>query len=100
LAARDRQGPSDEVASSCSPFAPQQTQDHYTPHVITGDFIVIINASQLRIVTGAKSIDEIYLRHSSCGITATSFRDMQDKFGRALEKKPSGHAAKGPWAMP
>src|SRR5437867_5211128 len=28
----------------------------YTPHVDTGDFIVIINAAQLR-VTGAKSLD-------------------------------------------
>ncbi|MDP3246937.1 MAG: 50S ribosomal protein L13, partial [Polaromonas sp.] len=30
----------------------------YTPHVDTGDFIVIINAAQLR-VTGAKSTDKI-----------------------------------------
>jgi len=35
----------------------------YTPHIDTGDFIVIINAAQLR-VTGAKSTDKIYYRHS------------------------------------
>jgi hypothetical protein len=51
-------------------------------------------------VTGAKSIDKIYRSLQLGGITATNFRDMQNKFGRALEKKPSGHAAKGPWAMP
>ncbi|MBW8715056.1 MAG: 50S ribosomal protein L13 [Variovorax paradoxus] len=50
----------------------------YTPHVDTGDFIVIINAAQLR-VTGAKPIDKVYYRHSGYpgGITATNFRDMQ-----------------------
>ena len=64
----------------------------YTPHVDTGDFIVIINAAQLR-VTGAKSLDKIYYRHSGYpgGITATNFRDMQAKHpGRALEKAVKG----------
>ena len=70
----------------------------YTPHVDTGDFIVIINAAQLR-VTGAKSTDKIYYRHSGYpgGITATNFRDMQTKFpGRALEKAVKGMLPKGP----
>ena len=31
----------------------------YTPHVDTGDFIVVINASKLK-VTGTKSLDKIY----------------------------------------
>jgi large subunit ribosomal protein L13 len=50
----------------------------YTPHVDTGDFIVIINASKLK-VTGTKSLDKVYYRHSGFpgGITATNFRDMQ-----------------------
>jgi len=70
----------------------------YTPHVDTGDFIVIINAAQLR-VTGAKSIDKVYYRHSGYpgGITATNFRDMQAKHpGRALEKAVKGMLPKGP----
>ena len=70
----------------------------YTPHVDTGDFIVIINAAQLK-VTGAKSIDKIYYRHSGYpgGITATNFRDMQAKHpGRALEKAVKGMLPKGP----
>ena len=60
----------------------------YTPHVDTGDFIVIINAAKIK-VTGTKSIDKVYYRHSGYpgGITATNFRDMQSKHpGRALEK--------------
>jgi large subunit ribosomal protein L13 len=70
----------------------------YTPHVDTGDFIVIINAAQLR-VTGAKPLDKIYCRHSGYpgGITATNFRDMQAKHpGRALEKAVKGMLPKGP----
>jgi len=70
----------------------------YTPHVDTGDFIVIINAAQLR-VTGAKPLDKVYYRHSGYpgGITATNFRDMQAKHpGRALEKAVKGMLPKGP----
>jgi len=70
----------------------------YTPHVDTGDFIVIINAAQLK-VTGTKSLDKVYYRHSGYpgGITATNFRDMQSKHpGRALEKAVKGMLPKGP----
>ncbi|HUR88718.1 MAG TPA: 50S ribosomal protein L13 [Ramlibacter sp.] len=70
----------------------------YTPHVDTGDFIVVINASRLR-VTGAKMLDKKYYRHSGYpgGISETNFRDMQAKFpGRALEKAVKGMLPKGP----
>ena len=70
----------------------------YTPHVDTGDYIVIINASKLK-VTGTKSLDKVYYRHSGFpgGITATNFRDLQAKFpGRALEKAVKGMLPKGP----
>ena len=59
----------------------------YTPHVDTGDFIVIVNASKLR-VTGAKELDKKYYRHTGYpgGIRETNFRDLQAKHpGRALE---------------
>jgi large subunit ribosomal protein L13 len=70
----------------------------YTPHVDTGDFIVIVNAEKLR-VTGTKSIDKKYYRHSGFpgGIYETNFRDMQAKHpGRALEKAVKGMLPKGP----
>jgi large subunit ribosomal protein L13 len=35
----------------------------YTPHVDTGDFIVVVNAARIR-VTGRKLKDKIYYRHS------------------------------------
>ena len=70
----------------------------YTPHVDTGDFIVVVNADKLR-VTGAKATDKIYYRHSGYpgGIYATAFKDMQAKHpGRALEKAVKGMLPKGP----
>ena len=70
----------------------------YTPHVDTGDYIVVINASKLR-VTGAKELDKKYYRHSGFpgGIYETNFRDMQAKHpGRALEKAVKGMLPKGP----
>src|SRR3954470_5856937 len=70
----------------------------YTPHVDTGDFIVVINASKLR-VTGAKELDKKYYRHTGYpgGIRETNFRDMQAKHpGRALEKAVKGMLPKGP----
>jgi large subunit ribosomal protein L13 len=70
----------------------------YTPHVDTGDFIVVVNAEKLR-VTGTKSIDKKYYRHSGYpgGIFETNFRDMQAKHpGRALQKAVKGMLPKGP----
>jgi len=70
----------------------------FTPHVDTGDFIVVINAGKLR-VTGNKSLDKIYYRHSTYpgGIYETNFQKMQQRFpGRALEKAVKGMLPKGP----
>ena len=70
----------------------------YTPHVDTGDFIVIVNASKLK-VTGAKSLDKMYYRHSGFpgGIRGVKFKDMQARHpGRALEKAVKGMLPKGP----
>ena len=70
----------------------------YTPHVDTGDYIVIVNAAKIR-VTGNKNLDKIYYRHTGYpgGIRQTNFRDMQAKApGRALEKAVKGMLPKGP----
>jgi large subunit ribosomal protein L13 len=70
----------------------------YTPHVDTGDYIVVINCAHLR-VTGAKPLDKMYHRHSGFpgGISSTNFKDMQAKHpGRALEKAVKGMLPKGP----
>lgn len=70
----------------------------YTPHVDTGDYIVVINASKIK-VTGNKAEGKIYHRHSGFpgGLYSTSFSNMQEKFpGRALEKAVKGMLPKGP----
>ena len=70
----------------------------YTPHVDTGDFIVVVNADKLR-VTGTKELDKKYYRHSTYpgGIYERTFREMQDKFpARVLEKAVKGMLPKGP----
>ena len=70
----------------------------YTPHVDTGDFIVVVNAARIR-VTGAKPQDKKYYRHSGYpgGISETNFEKMQQRFpGRALEKAVKGMLPKGP----
>jgi large subunit ribosomal protein L13 len=70
----------------------------FTPHVDTGDYIVVVNVEKLR-VTGAKETDKKYYRHSGYpgGITETNFGKMQAKFpGRALEIAVKGMLPKGP----
>jgi large subunit ribosomal protein L13 len=70
----------------------------FTPHVDTGDFIVVVNAAKLR-VTGNKTLDKKYYRHSGYpgGIYETTFGKMQGRFpGRALEKAVKGMLPKGP----
>ncbi|MDA1332533.1 MAG: 50S ribosomal protein L13 [Proteobacteria bacterium] len=70
----------------------------YTSHVDTGDFVVVVNAGELR-VTGNKAEDKKYYRHSGYpgGLYETNFETMQDKFpGRALELAVKGMLPKGP----
>jgi large subunit ribosomal protein L13 len=70
----------------------------YTPHVDTGDYIVIVNAAKLR-VTGNKANDKSYYRHSGFpgGIYETRFKDMQAKKpGKVLEIAVKGMLPKGP----
>jgi large subunit ribosomal protein L13 len=70
----------------------------YTPHVDTGDYIVVINADKIK-VTGNKAGDKEYHRHSGYpgGISTTTFAKMQERFpGRALEKAVKGMLPKGP----
>ncbi|MFT3928693.1 MAG: 50S ribosomal protein L13 [Spongiibacteraceae bacterium] len=59
----------------------------YTPHVDTGDYIVVVNAEKVQ-VTGKKASDKIYYSHSEFpgGIKEISFEKLIDKAPtRALE---------------
>ena len=52
----------------------------YTPHVDTGDYIVVINAEKVR-VTGNKAKDKMYYRHSGYmgGLKTINFEDLIQK---------------------
>ena len=70
----------------------------YTPHVDTGDYIVVVNAEKLR-VTGAKIEDKKYYRYTGYpgGIRETTFGKMHARFpNRALEMAVKGMLPKGP----
>jgi large subunit ribosomal protein L13 len=70
----------------------------YTPHVDTGDFIVVVNASKIR-VTGKKALDKTYYRHTLYpgGIRETNFAKLQARHPeRVLEKAVKGMLPKGP----
>ena len=70
----------------------------FTPHVDTGDYIVVVNAGKLR-VTGNKADGKTYYRHSTYpgGVYSTTFAKMQSRFPtRALEIAVKGMLPKGP----
>ena len=51
------------VASEAAQILKGKRKPQYTPHVDTGDFVVIVNAEKIR-VTGAKATDKVYYRHT------------------------------------
>ncbi len=70
----------------------------YTPHVDTGDFVVVVNVAKLR-VTGRKSERKIYYRHTEFpgGIRQTNFAKLHAaKPERVLQKAVKGMLPKGP----
>jgi large subunit ribosomal protein L13 len=70
----------------------------YTPHVDTGDYIVVINAEKVR-VTGNKIKDKIYYHHTGYigNLKSASLEKMLDEHPeRVLEKAVKGMLPKGP----
>ena len=52
----------------------------YTPHIDTGDFVVVINAEKIS-VTGKKLEDKLYYRHSGYpgGLKSRTLSEMLDR---------------------
>jgi large subunit ribosomal protein L13 len=70
----------------------------FTPHVDTGDYIVVVNASKVQ-VTGDKRADKMYYRHSGYpgGIKAMNFERMVEKAPeRIIEIAVRGMLPKNP----
>ena len=64
----------------------------YTPHVDTGDYIVVVNASKIR-VTGNKMTDKVYYKHTGFigNLKSVSLETMLEKYPeRVLMKSVRG----------
>ncbi|HVN62031.1 MAG TPA: 50S ribosomal protein L13 [Gaiellaceae bacterium] len=55
-----------------------KNKPQYTPHVDTGDFVVVVNAEKIS-VTGNKRAEKLYHRHSGYpgGLRSRTFEEMQ-----------------------
>jgi len=70
----------------------------FTPHVDTGDYVVVVNADKLR-VTGRKAQNKIYHRHSGYpgGVFSESFAKLHARQPeRVLKFAVKGMLPKGP----
>lgn len=57
-----------------------KNKPQYTPHVDTGDFVVVVNAEKV-VVTGKKAEQKVYRRHSGYpgGLKETSYERMMER---------------------
>jgi len=89
----DAQGrPLGRIATQIASILPGKTKAEYTPHVDTGDFVIVINAEKVKL-TGAKLDQKVYHRHLGRpgGMLEMPYRVL-------LAKKPAlaiEHAVKG-----
>jgi large subunit ribosomal protein L13 len=70
----------------------------YTPHVDTGDYIIVVNADKVA-VTGRKATDKIYHHHTGYigNLKSISFEKLQAKKpGRVIELAVKGMLPKNP----
>jgi large subunit ribosomal protein L13 len=68
------------IATQIAKYLRGKHKPEYTPHVDTGDYIIVINAAQVK-VTGNKEQDKMYYRHSGYpgGIKETNFEKLLAK---------------------
>ncbi|UDG81706.1 50S ribosomal protein L13 [Candidatus Profftia lariciata] len=72
-------------------------KSEYTPHVDTGDYIIVLNAEKIT-VTGNKYFDKIYYHHTGHigGIKQATFKEIIHKYPeRIIEKAVKGMLPKG-----
>ena len=75
--------PLGRLASKVAHVLRGKHRPEFTPHVDTGDFVIVINAAQVRL-TGNKLADKQYQRHSGYpgGLTSESYGDL-------IQRKPA-----------
>lgn len=86
------------LASEVAKVLRGKNKPEYTPHVDTGDYVVVVNAAKVK-VTGKKLQQKIYYNHSEYvgGMRETTLAEMmQKKPERVVELAVKGMLPKGP----
>ena len=84
--------PLGRVASQVAAVLRGKNKPIYTPHVDTGDFVIVLNTDKM-ILTGNKLEDKKYYRHSGFpgGLKEVKYKDlMENRSDFALEKAVKG----------
>jgi large subunit ribosomal protein L13 len=84
--------PLGRVASQVAAILRGKNKTIYTPHVDTGDYVIVINSDKM-VLTGNKINDKKYFHHSGYpgGIKEESYKDlMEKKSDFTLEKAVKG----------
>ena len=68
------------VATKAATLLKGKHKPQYTPHVDTGDFVIIINADKVR-VTGTKELNKVYYHHTGHpgGLKSETFAEAMAK---------------------
>ena len=86
------------LASEVAKVLRGKNKPEFTPHVDTGDYVIVINAEKIA-VTGKKLDQKIYYHHSDYvgGMKETTLREMMAKKPeRVIELAVKGMLPKGP----
>lgn len=86
------------VASKVAPLLRGTHKAYFTPHLDTGDYVIIVNADKIH-VTGKRMDQKTYYRHSGYpgGLKSLTLRELMDKVpNRALKLAIKGMLPKGP----
>ena len=86
------------LASEVAAVLRGKNKPTFTPHMDTGDYVIIVNAEKVQI-TGKKLDQKIYYRHSEYvgGMKETTLREMMAKKPeRVIELAVKGMLPKGP----
>ena len=86
------------LASGVASVLRGKNKPQFTPHVDTGDYVIIVNADKIK-VTGKKLEQKIYYNHSDYvgGMRETTLKEMlAKKPERVIELEVKGMLPKGP----
>ncbi len=86
------------LASEVAKILRGKNKPIFTPHIDTGDYVIVTNAEQIK-VTGKKLEQKIYYRHSDYvgGMKETTLKEMLNKKPeRLIELAVKGMLPKGP----